>query len=132
MTSPPEPLIQIQNNFKGLFLIIPSSKIAKMVTLRRTQGLPELQIRNTFKQHFLLNHLFLLLEVLSAELPNHKNIGFLSNNGQDPLKNHKLPCQHSMFGHQWHTSETPFKWCFAGRANIHAYSGTWILPLPIN
>ena len=34
----------------------PLPKIAQMVPLRRTKGLPELQIRNTFKWHFLLNH----------------------------------------------------------------------------
>ena len=48
MTSP-EPLLQIQNNFTELFLWIPSTKIAQMVTLHWTKGLPELQIRNTFK-----------------------------------------------------------------------------------
>ena len=32
--STPEPLTQIQNNFTELFLIIPSTKIAQMVTLR--------------------------------------------------------------------------------------------------
>ena len=30
-------------------------------------------------------------------LKNHKNIGFLSNTGPDPLKITKLPSQHSMF-----------------------------------
>ena len=32
-TSTPEQLIQIQNNFTKLFLIIPSTKIAQLVTL---------------------------------------------------------------------------------------------------
>ena len=32
-------------------------------------------------------------------LKNHKNIGFLSNTGLDPLKITKLPSQHSMLGH---------------------------------
>ena len=41
-TSPPEPLTQIQNNFTELFLIIPSNKIAQMITLRWKKGLPEL------------------------------------------------------------------------------------------
>ena len=50
------PLLQIQNNFTELFLIIPSTKIAQMGSLRGTKGLPELQIRNDFKWHFLLNH----------------------------------------------------------------------------
>ena len=31
-------------------------------------------------------------------LKNHKNIGFLSNTGPDPLKITKLPSQHSMLG----------------------------------
>ena len=43
-------------------------------------------------------------------LKNHKNIGFLSNICPDPLKNHKLPSQHSMLGHHRHASEMPFKW----------------------
>ena len=43
-------------------------------------------------------------------LKNHKNIGFLSNTGLDPLKITKLSSQHSMLGHHWHASETPFKW----------------------
>ena len=49
-------------------------------------------------------------------LKNHKNIGFLSNTGQDPLKNHKatVPSQNSMLGHHRHVSKTPFKWRFAG------------------
>ena len=32
-------------------------------------------------------------------LKNHKNIGFLSNTGPDPLKITKLPSQHSMLGY---------------------------------
>ena len=50
-------------------------------------------------------------------LKNHKNIGFLSNTGPDSLKNHKATTtvQHSMLGHHRLASETPFKWCFAGR-----------------
>ena len=31
-----------------------------------------------------------------------------------PEKSKKLPSQHSMLGHHWHASETPFKWRFAG------------------
>ena len=47
-------------------------------------------------------------------LENHKNIGFLSNTGPDPLKITKLPSQQSMKGHHRNASETPFKWRFAG------------------
>ena len=43
-----------------------------------------------------------------------KNIGILSNTGPDPLKITKLPIHHSMLGHHWPASETPFKWRFAG------------------
>ena len=43
-----------------------------------------------------------------------KNIGFLSNTGPHLLKITKLPSQHSMLGHNRPTSETPFKWRFAG------------------
>ena len=39
---------------------------------------------------------------------------FFSNTGLNPLKITKLPKQHSMLGHYQHTSETPFKWRFAG------------------
>ena len=41
-TSPPEPLVQIQNYFTDMFLMMPSTKLAQMVTLCRTKGLPEL------------------------------------------------------------------------------------------
>ena len=43
---------------------------------------------------------------------NHKNIGFLSNTGLDPLLNYKAtkpPSQHSKLGNHWPVSETPFK-----------------------
>ena len=40
-------------------------------------------------------------------LKNHKNIDFLSNTGQDPLKFSKLPSQHSMLGHHRPASKTP-------------------------
>ena len=43
-------------------------------------------------------------------LKNHKFIGLPSNNGPDPLRNHKA----TMLGHHRHASETPFKWRFAG------------------
>ena len=46
-------------------------------------------------------------------LENYKNIGFLSNTYPDPLKITKLPIQHSMLGHHWPASETPFKWRLA-------------------
>ena len=45
-------------------------------------------------------------------LNNHKNIGFLSNTGLDPLLNYKAtkpPSQHSKLGNHWSVSETPFK-----------------------
>ena len=47
-------------------------------------------------------------------MQNHKNIGFPSDTGPDPLKITKLSSEHSMLGHHWHASETPLKWCFAG------------------
>ena len=47
-------------------------------------------------------------------MKNYNNIGFLSNTGPDPLKITKLPSQHSMLSHHRYTSETPFKWRFAG------------------
>ena len=51
--------------------------------------------------------------VRTPPLKNHKNIGFLSNNGPDPCKATTLPCQNLMFGHHRPASETPFKWRFA-------------------
>ena len=49
-------------------------------------------------------------------LKNHKNIGFLSSTGPDPLKNHKATKPAFNVGSLWHQSarETPFKWRFAG------------------
>ena len=47
-------------------------------------------------------------------LKNHKNIGFLSTTGPDPLKIRKLSSQHSMLGYHRPASETPFKRRFAG------------------
>ena len=35
-TSPPQPLVQIQNNFKEIVLLMPFVRIAKMVLLHRT------------------------------------------------------------------------------------------------
>ena len=42
MTFPPEPLVQIQNNFTELFLILASTKIAQTISLGLIRGLPEL------------------------------------------------------------------------------------------
>ena len=42
-------------------------------------------------------------------LKNHKNIGFISNIGQGPLKNHKA----TKLGNHGPASETPFKRRFA-------------------
>ena len=41
----------------------------------------------------------------------------------------KLPSQHSMLGHHWHASETPFKRCFAGgplMARFYLYFGPFL------
>ena len=46
-----------------------------------------------------------------ARMKNHKNIGFLSNTGPDPLEYHS---QYSMLCHHRHAIETPFKWRFEG------------------
>ena len=45
---------------------------------------------------------------------NHKNIGFLSKTGPDPLKNHKATKPVFIFGPSSAASETQFKWRFAG------------------
>ena len=47
-------------------------------------------------------------------MKNHKNIGSLSNTGQDPLKNHKATIPGLMLGHHGPASEKPFKWFFTG------------------
>ena len=57
---------------------------------------------------------------------NLKNIVFLRNTGLDQLKIKKLPSQHSMLGHHWHASETPFKWRFAGGSMIAAYCAFFV------
>ena len=48
--------------------------------------------------------------VQTPTLKNHKNIGFLSNTGLDPLKITKLPSKHSMLRYHRHASETPFNY----------------------
>ena len=58
---------------------------------------------------------------IRTPLKNHNSISSLSNTGPDPLKMTKLPNQHSMSGHRWHASETPFKWRFAGGPLIVAF-----------
>ena len=60
-------------------------------------------------------------------LKNHKNKGFLSNTGPDPLKIEKLPSQHSMLGHHRPApiSETPCKWRFAGGPMIARFNCYW-------
>ena len=47
-----------------------------------------------------------------TEKSQHKE--FLSNTGQDPLKNHKAAKPDSISGRHLHAIETPFKWRFAG------------------
>ena len=47
------------------------------------------------------------------QLENHKEIGFLSKTGPNPLENHKAtkpPSQYSMYGHYRPASEPPFLW----------------------
>ena len=48
-------LVQIQNSFTEMLLILPSINIAQIVPLRRTKGPPELWIRNILEHHLLLN-----------------------------------------------------------------------------
>ena len=43
-----------------------------------------------------------------------ENIGLLSNDCSDPLKNHKATKPALMLGHHRPAGETPFKWRFAG------------------
>ena len=50
---PPEPLVQLQNDFTELFLIMPFTKIAQMVLLYCSKGPQELKIRNISKRYLL-------------------------------------------------------------------------------
>ena len=54
MVFPPETLVQIQNDFTELFLMMASTKIAQTVMLGLIQGSPELEMRNVFKLHPLI------------------------------------------------------------------------------
>ena len=65
-------------------------------------------------------------------LKTHKEVGFLSNTGPDPLKITKLPSQHSMLGHNRHASETPLNGALLASRWWPVYSGIWILPPLIN
>ena len=68
---------------------------------------------------------------VSDPLKNYINIGFPINTVLDPLKLQSYQARHSMLGDHWHTSETPFKWHFAGgpmMARFELYF--WILPPP--
>ena len=58
-------------------------------------------------------------------LKNYKNIGFLSNTGQDLLKNHTATKPAFNVGPPWVASETPLKRCFAGGAMMARFS--WYL-----
>ena len=63
-------------------------------------------------------------------LENHKNIGFLSNTGPDPVAT-RVPSQHYMTGHHRSASETPFKRRYAsGPIMTPAFGGIWILSPP--
>ena len=44
----------------------------------------------------------------------YTKIGFLSNTGPDPLKNHKATKPAFKVGPSWPASETQFKWRFTG------------------
>ena len=63
MTSPPRPLTQFQNNFTGMFLGWPSTKIAQTVLLGWTRWPPELKLEKTLNissvNHLLKRHLLL-------------------------------------------------------------------------
>ena len=61
-------------------------------------------------------------------LKNHKNIGFLSNIGPDPIKITKLPSQHSILGHHGSPVKHHLNGVSLGGRLWPAYSGIWILP----
>ena len=64
---------------------------------------------------------------IRTPLKNHKNIGFLSNVGPDPLKITKLPGQHSMLGHHQHASKT-FPWRADDGPLIVVVFGSFLIP----
>ena len=56
----PEPLVQNQNNFTEMILMLPSTLIDQKFQLGRTTRLPELKIEISFKSyHWPLNHLLM-------------------------------------------------------------------------
>ena len=64
-------------------------------------------------------------EVRTPTLKNQKNIEFPFNTGGDPPKNYKATKSAFNIGHHRPTSETPFKWRFAGGqiiAHVNRYS----------
>ena len=61
MTSPPEPLIQIQNNFTEMFLMMPSTKIDENVYLSWTTWPPELKIEISLNSIFLATGQYIIL-----------------------------------------------------------------------
>ena len=76
-----------------------------------------------------LEFFLFFLRICHARIPlkNHKNIGFLSNTGPDPLKITKLPSQHSMLGHHQHASETD-----VSPLIVVVVFGSFLLPSSIN
>ena len=68
-------------------------------------------------------------------LKNYKNIGYLSNTGQDPLKSTKLPKPAFNVGHQSARQRNAIyicKWRFAGEPMMVRFSGIWSLSPLIN
>ena len=56
MPFPPEPIVQIKNNFTEFYLIRSLPKLSKWFRSTEQMGHSELQIRNIFKSQLLLNH----------------------------------------------------------------------------
>ena len=82
----------------------------------------------------LVNHTRIQREVQGIRTPpplkNHKNIGFLSSTGPNPLKNSKATKPAFNVGQsstRQRNTKTPFKWCFAVGPIMARLSAIWIL-----
>ena len=108
-TSPPRPMGRFQNNFTGMFLGWPSTKIAKMVLLRWTKWPSKLKIEKPFKRHLLPGQ-WADFKIISQKcslddslLKLLKWFGSAEQNGRQskkiekPFKRHLLPGQWADF-----------------------------------
>ena len=98
-TSAPEPLVQFQNYFTEMFLMMSSTKIAQMDLFGLTKGLPELLLIYFFEQHLSWSK----FKIISPKLIRQKKLVIRSKNWNistsvkimSLLDTHYLVCQDS-------------------------------------